>query len=389
MALVAPQVFPNVWEYPILLVGGLVALALVAVPSATGRRTRTAGARLDFGPFFSGFWPRMLPYLVGAGLLAAILVGTASPVAELGLRWLLVGGLILAVGARPWFLALSTAIVLGLATFVLQPAVAFRERSFFGVTEVQRTDHDTVAVLFNGTTVHGTQWTDLARRHIPTTYYGRSGPVGDVFAIATGAPPHASGNVAVVGLGAGTLASYLSSGMTMSYFEIDPVVVRVATDPTLFTYLSDAPAMPRIVLGDARLSLAGEPGGAYDLVILDAFSSDAIPIHLLTVEAIEDELRTVGPDGVIAFHISNRYYDLSPAISAALDRLGLTALERRSRTAETGSDELQTPSRWMAASRDPGRVAALEALGWQVAPPADHPFTDDYADLLSYLHIGF
>ena len=397
VAIVAPQVFPNVWEYPILLVGALVALALVAPPTAhaaddapaSGSGTRRG---LDFSPFFTGFRARFLPYAIGASLLAAVLLGTGSHVTELGIRWLIVGGLLLAVGARPWFLAIATALVLCLAAFVLQPPVEFRARSFFGVTEVLRPADGKVAILMNGTTVHGTQYTDPARRRIPGTYYGTTGPAGDIFTVGTGAAGRAAGGITrigIVGLGAGTLAAYLDDTMTMTYFEIDPVVVRVASDPTLFSYLSDAPTMPRIVLGDARLSLADEPAGAYDLVILDAFSSDAIPIHLLTVEAIAEELRTLGPDGIIAFHISNRYYDLSPAISAALQRLGLTTMERASAAAPAGSDSTDIPSRWLAASRDPARLGAFRALGWQSAKQADHPFSDDYADLLSYLHIGF
>ena len=163
VAIVAPQVFPNVWEYPILLVGGLVALALVAPPLVAQRR---AGARLDFSPFVSGFWRRMVPYFVGAGFLVSVLLASGSAVTEIGLRWLLVGGLILAVGARPWFLAIATAFVLCLATFVLQPQVEFRARSFFGVTEVWRPGDGKVAILMNGTTAHGAQYTDPARRRV-------------------------------------------------------------------------------------------------------------------------------------------------------------------------------------------------------------------------------
>lgn len=385
VAIVAPQIFPNVWEYPLLLIGALVALALVVPRRAV---TPRKGRGLDFSPFVVGFKGRVVPYAIGAGLLAVILVATSSGVTELGIRWLIVGGLILAVGARPRFLALATSLVLVLATLVLQPPAEFRARSFFGVTEVLRPAPGDVSILMNGTTVHGSQYTDAARRRIPGTYYGTKGPAGDIFTVGTAEAEDGSSDVAVVGLGAGALASYLHDGMAMTYFEIDPVVIDVATDPRLFTYLSDAPSMPRIVLGDARLSLADEPSGAYDLVVLDAFSSDAIPIHLLTVEAIGEELRTLGPDGVIAFHISNRYYDLSPAIAAALDRLGLTTLQRAS-TKSDGVNVTDIPSRWLAASRSPERLAALRALGWSAAQPADHPFTDDYADLLTYLHIGF
>ena len=133
VALVAPNVFPGVWELPILLVGALVGLALVA-PAVPARRP--PGPRLDFSPFFGGARQRCLPYLVAAALLVVALVATGALATEAGIRWLLVGGLILLVGARPWFLALATAFVLVLATFVLQPPAEFRDRSFFGVTEV-------------------------------------------------------------------------------------------------------------------------------------------------------------------------------------------------------------------------------------------------------------
>ena len=318
-----------------------------------------------------------------------MLVVTSSPVTEIAIRWLVVGGLILTVGARPWFLAIATAFVLLLATFVLQPPVEFRARSFFGVTEVLRPADGKVAVLMNGTTVHGTQYTEPARRRIPGTYYGTIGPAGDIFALEAARPAGTAKRVGVVGLGAGTLASYIDDRTEMTFFEIDPVVIAVAEDARLFSYLADAPTPPRIVEGDARLSLAAEPDAAFDLVILDAFSSDAIPIHLMTVEAIEEEVRTLEPDGVIAFHISNRYYDLSPSIAAALERLGLTPLERTSPPLRATADSTDITSRWMAASRDPERLAALRAMGWHASAPADHPFTDDYADLLRYLHVGF
>ena len=138
VALVAPQVFPNVWEYPILLVGALVAAGRGRPGRAPSRRRTGTRFGLDLSPFVRGFRGRVGPYLIGAGILTAVLVVTGSPVTEIAIRWLVVGGLILTVGARPWFLAIATAFVLLLATFVLQPPVEFRARSFFGVTEVLR-----------------------------------------------------------------------------------------------------------------------------------------------------------------------------------------------------------------------------------------------------------
>ena len=381
VALLAPTFFPDIWEYPILLVGALAALALVGgSPSMPSR----AIGRLNFGPIFAGLPSRVLPYAVGGGLLGAALVLTEALAAEAGIRWLVVGGLILVVGGRPWFLALSTALVLTLATLVLQPSVEFRSRSFFGVTQVLHDEADGTTVLMNGTTVHGTQFQDPAKQRVPTTYYGTHGPAADVFAVGARTSAVDPKAVGLVGLGAGTLAAYKDNWMTMTYFEIDPVVIRVAQDPSYFTYLSGAPGAPEVIEGDARLSLADEPDARYYLLVLDAFSSDSIPVHLLTVEAITDEVRTLVPDGVIAIHISNRYYDLAPAIAAALQDIGWTTLEREGQ----GGLDGEIPSRWLAASRNLDHAAAFRALGWRDTIPADHPFTDDYADLLSYLRLA-
>ncbi len=386
VALVSPLVFPDVWEYPILLIGALVALALTAPPVV--KRVSSKGRGLDFSPFLEGFWGRMLPYLVVAGLLVVALVATGSLAAEAGIRWLLVGGLVLAVGARPWFLAGTTAFVLVLATFVLQPAVDLRERSFFGVTVVQQEPADDRVVLFNGTTVHGTQSTDPALRREPTTYFSRSGPAGNLFSLATPAPGSTVTHVGVVGLGAGTMGAYVTPELAVAFFEIDPVVVRVAEDPRYFTYLSDAPQKPRVVLGDARLSLEDEPAGTFDLVLLDAFSSDSIPVHLITAEAIAIEWRTVRPGGLIGFNVSNRFYDLTPVIAAGGERAGLTMMQRSHSPSGAEREAGATPSRWVAGSDDPAVIAQLEALGWTRAVAADRPFTDDYSDLIRYLHLG-
>ena len=330
----------------------------------------------------------MFPYMAFGALMIAGLVVTGALATEAGIRWLLVGGLVLLVGARPWFLALATAFVLVLATFVLRPHADFEARSFFGVTQVLESAKGDLKLLMNGTTVHGSQSTDPAKARTPQSYYVRNGPIGDLFALTTSRTAgQASYEVGVTGLGGGALASYVEPDMTMTFFEIDPVVVQVASDPRYFTYLSDAPRTRRSSLGDARLSLAVEPAARFDLLILDAFSSDSPPVHLLTTEAVADEVRTVKPDGLIAFHVSNRYYDLAPAVAAAAVRNGLTILERWHAVGAV-HEPGETPSHWLAASRDPARIAELRAKGWTDVAAAERPFTDDYADLLSYLHFG-
>jgi SAM-dependent methyltransferase len=382
VALVAPSVFPGVWELPILLVGALVALALVSLPAP--RTARKTG--LDFSPFVRGARGRLLPYVAAAGLLIVSLVATRALATEAGVRWLLVGGLLLLVGARPWFLAISTAFVLALATFVLQPPAEFRDRSFFGVTEVIYSPDGELKLLMNGTTVHGSQSTDAAKKRTPQSYYVRTGPVGDVFELMRPGTGETR-DVAVIGLGGGAIATYVEAGTRMTFFEIDPIVIDVASDPRYFTYLADAPVRPAVVEGDARLSLAEVPSGTFDLLVMDAFSSDAIPIHLLTVEAIADEIRTVVPDGLVVFHVSNRYYDLTPPVAAAVETLGLTILGKDHSPGAT-HEPGETPSKWLAATADQATIDALRAEGWQPVVAADRPFRDDYADLLRYLHLG-
>lgn len=385
VALVAPLVFPGVWEYPILLVAGLVALALVAPTPVIA--PQGPGRGLDFRPFFAGVQGRFLPYLGAAALLSVALVLSGALAAEAAARWLLVGGLILLVGARPWFLTIATAFVLALATFVLQPSVDFRARSFFGVTEVLPSPDGKLTLLMNGTTVHGSQSTDPAKRRDAQSYYVSNGPVGDLFQIVATRSEGRSSAVAVAGLGGGAIAAYIDPKMTMTFFEIDPVVIAVATDGRYFTYIDDAPVAPVVVEGDARLSLVDVPDASYDLLLMDAFNSDSPPVHLFTAEAIADELRVTREDGLLAFHISNRYYDLAPPIAAAVTAAGLTVLEK-SHDPGPVPEPGETPSRWLAASSDPDTLAALEAAGWRPTTAADRPFTDDYADLLRYLLIG-
>ncbi|MFL5676966.1 MAG: spermidine synthase [Chloroflexota bacterium] len=380
VAIVAPLVFPGVWELPILLVAALVGLALV---TPAPRRAKAKG--LDFSPFLHGSRRRLVPYAVLGGLLLAALVATHALATEAGVRWLLVGALLLVVGGRPWFLAIATGFVLALATFVLQPPAEFRDRSFFGVTEVMYSPDGDLKLLMNGTTVHGSQSTDPAKRDTPQSYYVRSGPVGDAFSIL--AAEDRARQVGVIGLGGGAIATYVDDNTEMTFFEIDPVVIQVASDPKYFTYLADAPMRPKVVEGDARLSLADQPDGRFDMLVMDAFSSDSIPVHLLTAEAIRDEVRTLAPTGLVVFHVSNRYYDLTPPIAAAVRELGLTVLGKE-HTPGAVHEPGETPSKWLAASADPATLDALRQKGWHEVGAADHPFRDDYSDLLRYLQIG-
>ena len=389
VALVAPTFFDGVWELPILLVAALVALAVTGSrPERLGDRIRDAPPRrgvLDLRPFVDGAVARLAPFVVVAVAITALMVVEGSIATPVVVRWFLVGGLILLVGGPPRFMVLSTAAVLALATFVLPSPALFADRSFFGVSTVTRTPDGRWTELMNGTTVHGTQSTDPVLALQPTFYYAASGPLGDVFReLALDRPAGAA--IGVVGLGTGAVAAYVQPGQSMTFFEIDPVVVRVATDPRYFTYLAETPTVPRIVLGDGRISLRNEPDASFDLLVLDAFSSDAVPAHLLTVEALLDDRRVLRSGGVLAIHVSNRYYDLAPALGAAGARLGMTVLERRYSPTPEESDAGAGPSIWVVATSDAATAGRFRAAGWrETRHEGIEALTDDRPDVLRFL----
>ena len=171
---------------------------------------------------------------------------------------------------------------------------------------------DDYNLLYHGTTLHGAQSLSPSRRREPLTYYHRTGPLGQVF--TTFSRKSSKSRVAIIGLGTGTMACYGEPGQNWTFYEIDPAVERIARDKRYFTFLRDSPAKVEVVLGDARLSLAKAPDHQYDLIVLDAFSSDAIPVHLITREALKLYLSKLADHGILAFHISNRYLNLKPVL---------------------------------------------------------------------------
>ncbi|AMV37770.1 spermidine synthase [Planctomyces sp. SH-PL62] len=268
-----------------------------------------------------------------------------------------------------------------------------RGRNFFGAFRVLEDAGTHSRRLMHGSTLHGQQSLDPTLRREPTTYFTRSGPIGGLFA-AKGAELGRPGTrVAVVGLGTGTLACYAQARQAWTFHEIDPAVVRVAEDESLFTYLADARrggAEVAIVEGDARLRLADAPDGGFALIVLDAFSSDAVPVHLLSREAIALYRRKLGPGGLLAFNITNRYLDLDPLMARQARDAGLACRVRYDLDvppeARVGGWQ---PSIWAVMAGNEADLAPL-ADGWHPpgARPGASPWTDDYSDLASYLILG-
>jgi hypothetical protein len=258
-----------------------------------------------------------------------------------------------------------------------------QERSFFGTHRVRRLDG--FHVLMHGTTTHGAQHQDPARRTEPVTYYYRGGPVSDAFQLLD---QDSDRRIGVVGLGSGALACYGRPNETWTFYEIDPVVARIARQADLFSYLRDCPPRVEIVIGDARLRIASAADDQFDLLVVDAFSSDAVPAHLLTREALALYMTKLRPEGIIVFHISNRFMDLAPVLSAlAADARLAGAIGDRDPDG-AGARRMHIGSRWVAMAREEARVASLLALkDWTAlgATPPARLWTDDYTDVLSVI----
>lgn len=255
------------------------------------------------------------------------------------------------------------------------------ERNFFGVWRVTTNPHEQFRRLYHGSTVHGVQLNDEARRCEATSYYHKDGPLGQVFAVYNSKPVLKP--VAATGLGAGTIGTYATQGQEWDFYDIDPAIVRIASDPRYFTFLSDCTkASYRVILGDARLRLREAPAGRYGLLIMDAFSSDSVPAHLLTTEAMNLYLDKLSADGVLAFHISNRYLNLEPLLSGLSHRAGLSAFIRR-------DDERNVigryPTVWVVMARNDSALGTIAQDERWERVQGDMVWTDDFSNILSLL----
>ncbi len=259
------------------------------------------------------------------------------------------------------------------------------ERNFFGISRVHaETDHDRL-IYSHGVTMHGVQSTQEQFRLKPTSYYGP--PLRDVFANLPAADLQTP--IGVIGLGIGTVACYAAPAQQMDFYEIDPASIHIATNPTYFTFMRDCPGQRRIIVGDGRITLNQAPDGAYGLIIIDAFTSDAIPMHLLTLEALTMYGRKLQPHGLIAFNISNKYLDLLPVFRTLSTALGWTGTYRFD---VEDSASLAVSSLWVVLGKDDTDTQLLQRVrGWKALPDEagkQYRWTDDYTNLLNVLRLS-
>jgi hypothetical protein len=268
----------------------------------------------------------------------------------------------------------------------LSPDIEHRERNFFGVVSTEVSADGRFRLLMHGTTVHGAEkLADLgsAARPEPLTYYAAGGPLASGIQIARRAKGALS--VGVVGLGAGSLACEAEPWDSWRFFEINPAVIRIARDTRYFNFLARCALDAPILTGDARLTLQQEKDGAFDVLVIDAFSSDAIPVHLITGEALRLYAEKIRPDGIVLLHISNRFLELASVVAATAQAEGLPGARMdHVRPPQEYLKSFKMSSEVIALSREPDALAPLLAAGWEalVTDGGVRSWTDDYSNIV-------
>lgn len=375
-ALLAPIAFRGVWEFPLALAACGWLMPAIRIP-----RWKVPINQNTLG--FDWAW---------SGIAVSLLFGGLAVISVFELRvgihdrlWALaLPGLFALAGAlRPVRLGTSL-LAIGVAmVFVVPPdrPLLYQNRNFFGVLRVEESLDGERRILYHGTTLHGLQLNE--RPYLASAYYHPKGPMGDIMGMLK-----PDSRVAVLGLGVGTMLAYSQQGQTWAMFEIDPEMVRLARDSGIFGFWANSPATVESVVGDARVRLTKDDS-EYDLVILDAYSSDAIPVHLITVEAMRIYLDRLAPGGAIALHISNRNLDLEPVVSRLAEELGLFMRVRYDAHIDPAlREEGKMWAQWVVLARSEADVPEV------VANPAWIPgrtregqrlWTDDYSSILDVL----
>jgi hypothetical protein len=387
-ALLAPVLFDGVWEYPLVLVLAGLARPLnkapirnwevylfVAAVLATGIPPLLSAvfqADWGFAWWFNNNVSDNMPGLTQFIMLGPILAG------------------FLLRDRTPAFVVIAGLIALSTAYIARGYDAAFTDRSFFGVMKIGVTQDPRlggqVNILMHGTTLHGAQPRNPSFACMPTLYYAPASPIGQATQMLQLRRP--SLKIGVVGQGSGAMAGYKRAADEMKFFEIDPMVDRLSRDPQWFTFISDCADGPiQTVLGDARLTMADEAPGTYDLLLIDAFSSDSVPTHLLTVEAIEGYLKLLKPDGVVILHLSNRNLDITMPAAAAAQALGAANLHQLYQESPHAPDMAEASTEALILSpTEEGLSDFRDQRQWRVLVETDvKPWTDDYVNLFGSL----
>lgn len=364
--LLAPRLFSWVAEYPLLL--GLAVLCRPGVSWQAFKADRIAQGLA----------------VTGAALALAGLIGVPSwpalaTAATLVMRGVLIGAILWR--NAPFRLLLLMVLAIGIMrVFDAGTGQTHTTRSFFGVHRISVTADGQFRQLAHGTTVHGVERIASTGRPEPLSYYHAAGPLGQVVA-ATRERLGRPIRVAAVGLGSGSLACYSEAGDVWRFYEIDAEIERIAR--TEFSFLRRCAPEAPVILGDARLTLAEGEQGAADLIIIDAFSSDSIPSHLLTGEALATYRRKLAPGGLIALHVSNRHMELTPVVAATATAQGLVARGNAYVSPPEAIEAMRFSATVVVVAEQDASFGRLDAAqGWQALHSTVRPWTDSYSNIV-------
>lgn len=371
-ALLAPIIFNIPLEYPL-------ALVLSCVLRGISNKKAEFSTFLDWLAFPFAFFSLYLIFIIPDPKIDSTLV-------------LFVLACMAFVLERRWFFTIIVAIGLFLNMpghqwgSGLYKETLHTSRNFFGVLRVIDTTEG-YRILLHGTTNHGAQALDKDYEFTPLSYYSPFSPLSDIMELMKNYGD-SDQNFAIMGLGSGVTACYTHEGRHFDFFEIDPTVIELAKDPHYFTFLTGCGSPYDVYLGDARLEMKKQNDAKYDLILADAFSSDNIPMHLITKEATELYLQKLKPDGILVFHISNNYLDLEPVLHETAKALNVTSLGRTSVPGMIeGTDIPYYGTVFVALSRNPDIIAALEEKGWSETMPRKgvKTWTDQFSNIISVL----
>jgi SAM-dependent methyltransferase len=389
-AFLAPVIFDNVWEYPLVLI-----LACLVRPQDDSRIQVSTWVMLGLGVASGVAMPVLNTFVAPHVYVRPVFAGfTQADVFDIGVKACLATGVVAAylIRRQTWLFTAVLAILWFGASAAADRTTPIRTwRSFFGVLRESGTQVPAlggpVRMLSHGTTLHGAEAVTPHWQCNPLVYYANSTPIGQVFLAEARAKPAL--RIAAVGLGTGTVSAYVRKSDRLTFFEIDPLVIRVSTDPKHFAYATRCAKGPvDFVLGDARLTVAKQPADVFDVMLLDAFSSDSVPTHLLTVQAVRGYLTHLKPDGVLILHLSNRNLDLDGPAEAVAKAAGGVALIQHYRN-KPGEDLAGWPSPEEAVivARSPAGLASFaQDPRWEPTDPDRvRPWTDDYTNLFGAL----
>ena len=401
-AIIAPYIFLFPIEYSLVL----CAIAYMRYYNQQGHRPRSIKNILQtFTSSVQTAWadrsltPVLNPYLIIAAILTGIIFYKfliALPVNNLLITvfiFVLAAALVL-TRFYLWFILTLTLLLNPLGYFWSnsdKEKLVHLDRNFFGVIRV--VDGDKTTSLIHGTTVHGLQAKRIDgadnQKPIPLSYYSPASPLADIFSILDA--QKGQQNIAAVGLGVGSVACYSKENRHFDFFEIDPDIAGVAQNTDYFTYLSDCGSPYTIHIGDGRIQIAKQPDQSYDFILIDAFSSDNIPVHLLTTEAIQTYMKKLKPNGLLAFHISNNYLDIEPVLTANGTALGLHHMAKIAPATTIGDEKLPAYlAHYFAYIQNGHQKRALKKQGWTpgIGRPGISPWGDHYSNILNILGTG-